>query len=151
VDVPGGRTPGGAAARRRQHLCVSVAEASVAARRIWEWTWHTVVRVGVALAAVSLLDRRSRRRRDERARARPRDTTHPGGEDPSDDELVARVCSQVRVPPGVEVVAVEGAVVLFGRIARGALEQLLARVADVDGVSVIENRLTPIDAPVQRG
>ena len=117
---------------------------------MWQETWRTAVRVGVALAVVSLLDRRSRRRRDERARARPREALQRDGDEPSDDELVARVCSQVTVPPGVEVAAVEGAVVLFGRIARDALEQLLARVADVDGVSVIENRLTAIDAPVQR-
>ncbi len=120
------------------------------AKGMWQETWRTAVRVGVALAVVSLLDRRSRRRRDERARARPREALQRDGDEPSDDELVARVCSQVTVPPGVEVAAVEGAVVLFGRIARDALEQLLARVADVDGVSVIENRLTAIDAPVQR-
>ncbi len=86
----------------------------------------------------------------------PRLTTRPGAEPPPghggdaglpDDELVRRVRASVAIPRGVEVAVAEGALVLFGRIARHALEPLLQQVARVDGVSVIEDRLTPVDEP----
>jgi hypothetical protein len=110
--------------------------------------------------AALLLDARLRRRREAgprrgravgsmgRARAeRARTAPEPGGagEELSDDELVARVRARVDVPPGVEVTAVEGAVVLFGRVPRFALAPLLSRVAGVPGVVDIEDRLTPVD------
>lgn len=66
-------------------------------------------------------------------------------DEPSDEELVARVRAQVDIPPGVEVTAVEGAVVLFGRVPRFAFAQLLSRVARVPGVVDVEDRLTPVD------
>ena len=65
--------------------------------------------------------------------------------DLSDDQLVARVRAMVDVPPGVEVTAVEGAVVLFGRVPRFAFAALLSRVARVPGVADVEDRLTPVD------
>lgn len=71
-----------------------------------------------------------------------------GGEDEddlSDEELAARVQAQVKIPAGVEVTAVEGAVVLFGRVPRFALAALLSRVARVPGVVDVEDRLTPVD------
>ncbi len=58
---------------------------------------------------------------------------------------MARVSADPGVPEGVEVAVIEGAVVLFGRIPRHALEPLLRRVARLEDVSVIENRLTPVD------
>jgi hypothetical protein len=67
------------------------------------------------------------------------------GDDLSDDELVARVAAMVDIPLGVEVTAVEGAVVLFGRIPRYAFATLLSRVARVPGVVDVEDRLTPVD------
>ncbi|HEX8908317.1 MAG TPA: BON domain-containing protein [Anaeromyxobacteraceae bacterium] len=66
-------------------------------------------------------------------------------DDLSDEELAARVQAQVKIPAGVEVTAVEGAVVLFGRVPRFALAALLSRVARVPGVVDVEDRLTPVD------
>jgi len=67
------------------------------------------------------------------------------GDDLSDEELVARVQAMVDIPLGVEVTAVEGAIVLFGRIPRFAFATLLSRVARVPGVVDVEDRLTPVD------
>jgi BON domain len=73
-------------------------------------------------------------------------STRRGDEDDlSDEELAARVQAQVKIPAGVEVTAVEGAVVLFGRVPRFALAALLSRVARVPGVVDVEDRLTPVD------
>jgi hypothetical protein len=94
---------------------------------------------GLALAL--LLDARLRRRRQlSRSPAAP-----PGDRDLSDEELVARVLAMVDVPSTVEVTAVEGAVVLFGRVPRFVLPKLRSRVADVPGVVDVEDRLTPVD------
>ncbi len=65
--------------------------------------------------------------------------------DLSDEELVARVRASVDIPEGVEVTAVDGAVVLFGRVPRFAFAALLSRVARVPGVADVEDRLTPVD------
>lgn len=65
--------------------------------------------------------------------------------DLSDDELLARVRDRVTVPPDVELDVEDGAVVLFGRVPRYLERTLLERVAAIEGVSVIENRLTPVD------
>lgn len=70
---------------------------------------------------------------------------HRREDEPSDEELVARVRSQVDIPPSVEVTAVEGAVVLFGRVPRFAFAALLSRVARVQGVVDVEDRLTLVD------
>jgi hypothetical protein len=81
----------------------------------------------------------------ERAPSTPVLDPHAVDEDLSDDELVARVRATVDIPPGVEVTAVEGAIVLFGRVPRFAFASLLSRVAGVPGVVDIEDRLTPVD------
>jgi osmotically-inducible protein OsmY len=48
-------------------------------------------------------------------------------------------------PPGVEVAAVEGAVVLFGRVPRHLVARLRERASEVEGVTDVEDRLTPVD------
>jgi BON domain len=65
--------------------------------------------------------------------------------DLSDDELLARVRERVAIPADVELNVEDGAVVLFGRVPRYLARTLLERVAAVEGVSVVENRLTPVD------
>lgn len=117
-----------------------------------------LVGFGVAL----VLDARLRRRRRHHHEARPAELpaaalaieqasegrlfARPRGEgDLSDEQLVSRVRAMVDVPPGVEVTAVEGAVVLFGRVPRFAFAALLSRVARVPGVADVEDRLTPVD------
>jgi osmotically-inducible protein OsmY len=67
------------------------------------------------------------------------------GADPSDAELVDRVRNAVAIPWDVEVVAQDGAVVLFGRVPRYLAEDLTARVARVPGVQAVVDRLTPVD------
>jgi hypothetical protein len=65
--------------------------------------------------------------------------------EPSDAELVERVRREVAIPWDVEVVAQDGAVVLFGRVPRYLADDLTARVARVDGVQAVVDRLTPVD------
>jgi hypothetical protein len=114
-----------------------------------------VVRMLAGLAVALLLDARLRRRRAwARSAAKPPiggDAVPPPllapreERDLSDDELVARVLATADVPTGVEVTAVDGAVVLFGRVPRFAFAPLLSRVARVPGVADVEDRLTPVD------
>lgn len=93
--------------------------------------------VGVGLALRGERSRPSRRRRAAAPAAEAPDLT--------DEELAARVRERVAIPADVEVAAVEGAVVLFGRVPRYLVAQLLERVSRVEGVDVIEDRLTPVD------
>ena len=65
--------------------------------------------------------------------------------DLSDDELVARVQARVELPADVEVFAEDGAVVLFGRVPRALADGLLERVQAVEGVTVLQDRLTRVD------
>jgi hypothetical protein len=65
--------------------------------------------------------------------------------DLSDDELVARVQARVELPPDVEVFAEDGAVVLFGRVPRALADGLLRRVQAIEGVTVLQDRLTRVD------
>ncbi len=113
------------------------------------------VRAVAAGAMAGLALARWRRARRGLAARRPEEGSR-GERSPGDvlhaDEvpeavLVQRVRDRAAVPIGVEVAMTEGAIVLFGRIARHAMEPLLERVARVEGVSAVENRLTPVDAP----
>ncbi len=109
----------------------------------------------VAGAAVGLAFARWRRGRHGERASGGREAHRAGAHlpaTPSLDEqdvpegiLIRRVRERAAVPEGVEVAMTEGAVVLFGRIARHALEPLLERVARVEGVVAVENRLTPVD------
>ncbi|GEJ58213.1 BON domain-containing protein [Anaeromyxobacter diazotrophicus] len=118
----------------------------------------------VGLCVAFALDERQRRRRGRRHPAAGRTAEPPSAAralaqagagpllpgprtegDLSDEQLVARVQAMVDIPPGVEVTAVEGAVVLFGRVPRFAFAALLSRVARVPGVADVEDRLTPVD------
>ncbi|MFL5261316.1 MAG: hypothetical protein ACJ79L_02755, partial [Anaeromyxobacteraceae bacterium] len=65
--------------------------------------------------------------------------------DLSDDELVARVQARVELPADVEVFAEDGAVVLFGRVPRALADGLLERVQAIEGVTVLQDRLTRVD------
>jgi hypothetical protein len=66
-------------------------------------------------------------------------------DDLSDEDLAARVRAKVAIPADVELVVEQGAVVLFGRVPRYLARVLLERVAAVEGVTVVADRLTPVD------
>ena len=65
--------------------------------------------------------------------------------DLTDDELVARVQARVELPADVEVFAEDGAVVLFGRVPRALADGLLRRVQAIEGVTVLQDRLTRVE------
>jgi hypothetical protein len=75
----------------------------------------------------------------------PPDDRATDADDLSDDELVARVQARVELPPDVEVFAEDGAVVLFGRVPRGLADGLLRRVQAIEGVTILQDRLTRVD------
>jgi hypothetical protein len=102
---------------------------------------------GDARAGARPARNRTRSARASAARApEPPSPAAPAEEpDLSDDQLVARVRQRVAIPADVEVAAEGGAVVLFGRVARYLAQNLLARVAAVEGVRTIVDRLTRVD------
>lgn len=107
----------------------------------------------VALVRFTRRERTTRRARRRNARdappagARRAGPARPPPEpaDVPDEELVARVRQQVAIPVDVEIASQDGAVVLFGRAPRYLVAALLDRVSEVEGVQVVEDRLTPVD------
>jgi osmotically-inducible protein OsmY len=86
-----------------------------------------------------------------RARGAAAELRHAGDDHPSDDQLVARVRSelghQVEHARAIEVTAEQGRVTLRGPVLSSELSDVLATARKVRGVEAVENRLDVHSTP----